>query len=132
MLCTIELPIYQHPVTCSCRSKDILPEVKADMKSNLNVRPEPKTAKPNSDEHLCKDDANLQKDGSTPDPEKDDMMVRRISVTQKPSGVTLTHFLPVPFSLQKTEEKPQIVQLKEKPMRSGKCEDYIKANVNVG
>ncbi|XP_069833671.1 LIM and calponin homology domains-containing protein 1 isoform X3 [Dendropsophus ebraccatus] len=64
-------------------------------------------------------DKNLQKDRSTPDPEKDDMMVRRISVTQKPPTVTLSHFLPVPFSAQqKTEEKRQICQPKEKKQQS--------------
>uniref|UniRef100_A0A6I8R7R7 LIM and calponin homology domains 1 n=1 Tax=Xenopus tropicalis TaxID=8364 RepID=A0A6I8R7R7_XENTR len=38
-----------------------------------------------------------------PDPEKDDMMTRKISVSQKPSCVSLGHFLPVPFSLQRRE-----------------------------
>ncbi|KAM9330401.1 LIM and calponin homology domains-containing protein 1 [Gastrophryne carolinensis] len=65
------------------------------------------------DKDICKEDYSLQKDRSTPDPEKDDMMVRRISVGQRPPGVALTHFLPVPFSLQKTEEKPNSFQPKE-------------------
>ncbi|XP_056413054.1 LIM and calponin homology domains-containing protein 1 [Hyla sarda] len=63
-------------------------------------------------------DRNLQ-DRSTPDPEKDDMMVRRISVTQKPSTVTLSHFLPVPFSVQpKAEEKRPLCIQKEKKHQS--------------
>lgn len=130
MLCTTELPIYQHPATCFCRSKDILPEGNTDVKSNLNDKPETNTTQPNSDEGTCKEDSSYEKEGtckddssyekdrSTPDPEKDDMLVRRISVSQRPPGVTLTHFLPVPFSLQKAEEKPQISQPKEKPIRS--------------
>ncbi|XP_077333703.1 LIM and calponin homology domains-containing protein 1 isoform X9 [Lithobates pipiens] len=97
------------------RSKDIFPEVTADMKPNLNDKTETNAVQLNSAEDACKEDTSLQKDRSTPDPEKDDMMVRRISVSQRPPGVTLTHFLPVPFSLQKTEEKSQILQPKEKP-----------------
>ncbi|XP_077333699.1 LIM and calponin homology domains-containing protein 1 isoform X5 [Lithobates pipiens] len=96
-------------------SKDIFPEVTADMKPNLNDKTETNAVQLNSAEDACKEDTSLQKDRSTPDPEKDDMMVRRISVSQRPPGVTLTHFLPVPFSLQKTEEKSQILQPKEKP-----------------
>ncbi|XP_040190975.1 LIM and calponin homology domains-containing protein 1 isoform X6 [Rana temporaria] len=96
-------------------SKDIFPEVTADMKPNLNDKTETDAVQLNSAEDACKEDTSLQKDRSTPDPEKDDMMVRRISVSQRPPGVTLTHFLPVPFSLQKTEEKSQILQPKEKP-----------------
>ncbi|KAM3939982.1 LIM and calponin homology domains-containing protein 1 isoform 2-T2 [Leptodactylus fuscus] len=67
-------------------------------------------------EDTCKEDRNLQKDRSTPDPEKDDMMVRRISVSQqKPPTITMSHFLPVPFSAQqKTEDKRQICPQKEK------------------
>ncbi|XP_018419962.1 PREDICTED: LIM and calponin homology domains-containing protein 1 [Nanorana parkeri] len=95
-------------------SKDILPEVTVDMKSNLNDKPETHAVQLNSEEDVCKEDTSLQNDRATPDPEKDDMMVRRISVSQRPPGVTLTHFLPVPFSLQKTEEKSHIFQPKEK------------------
>lgn len=122
MLCALELPVFQHPVTCSCRSKDIFPEVTADLKPNLNDKTETNAVQLNSAEDACKEDSSLHKDRSTPDPDKDDMMVRRISVSQRPPGVTLTHFLPVPFSLQKTEEKSQILQPKEKPpIRSEKC-----------
>ncbi|XP_075715537.1 LIM and calponin homology domains-containing protein 1 [Rhinoderma darwinii] len=70
-------------------------------------------------EDACKVDSNLQKDRSTPDPEKDDMMVRRISVSQKPPTVTLSHFLPIPFSSQqKAEEKKHIFPQKEKKPQS--------------
>ncbi|XP_040274865.1 LIM and calponin homology domains-containing protein 1 isoform X2 [Bufo bufo] len=69
----------------------------------------PDAEHPASVEDTCKVDRNLQKDRSTPDPEKDDMMVRRISVSQKPPIVALSHFLPVPFSAQqKVEEEKNI------------------------
>ncbi|CAN2388490.1 LIM and calponin homology [Pristimantis euphronides] len=60
-------------------------------------------------EGACKVDKNFPKDRSTPDPEKDDMMVRRISVSQKSPNVTLTHFLPIPFSAQQKEEDKKLV-----------------------
>ncbi|XP_018105848.1 LIM and calponin homology domains-containing protein 1 isoform X2 [Xenopus laevis] len=47
----------------------------------------------------------LEKNAVAPDPEKDDMMTRKISVSQKPSCVSLGHFLPVPFSLQRREDE---------------------------
>ncbi|KAM5192217.1 LIM and calponin homology domains-containing protein 1 [Mantella aurantiaca] len=99
-------------------SKDIIPGVTSDMKSSLNDKPEPHVIQLHSEDDACKEDTSLQKDRSTPDPEKDDMMVRRISVSQRPPGVTLTHFLPVPFSLQKTDEKSHIFQPNEKPISS--------------
>ncbi|XP_071981136.1 LIM and calponin homology domains-containing protein 1 isoform X2 [Engystomops pustulosus] len=75
----------------------------------------PDVEAPATAEDVGKVDKNLQKDRSTPDPEKDDMMVRRISVTQRPPAVALSHFLPVPFSAQqKVEEKRQVCPQKEK------------------
>ncbi|KAM4054037.1 LIM and calponin homology domains-containing protein 1 isoform 3-T3 [Anomaloglossus baeobatrachus] len=69
-------------------------------------------------EDACKEDGNLQKDRSTPDPEKDDMMVRRTSVSQKLPAVTVSHFLPVPFSAQQKEDKKRICPAKEKTQQS--------------
>ncbi|KAG9479600.1 hypothetical protein GDO78_011559 [Eleutherodactylus coqui] len=89
---------------------------KADYVESCN---NPDAEPPTTDEDTCKVDRNLQKDRSTPDPEKDDMMVRRISVSQKPPSVALTHFLPVPFSTQqKAEDKKLICPQKEKKQLS--------------
>ncbi|KAM4707984.1 LIM and calponin homology domains-containing protein 1 [Discoglossus pictus] len=59
--------------------------------------------------------SNFEKETNVPNPEKDDMMTRRVSITQKPVGVGLGHFLPVPFSLQqKEEDKTRASSQKEK------------------
>uniref|UniRef100_A0A6I8RPB4 LIM and calponin homology domains 1 n=1 Tax=Xenopus tropicalis TaxID=8364 RepID=A0A6I8RPB4_XENTR len=68
-------------------------------------------------------DATISEDNTTaPNPEKDDMMTRRISVTQKPSCVGLGHFLPVPFSLQqKVEEKKSTSSTLSIKIKSDNC-----------
>ncbi|XP_073501734.1 LIM and calponin homology domains-containing protein 1 isoform X3 [Phyllobates terribilis] len=68
---------------------------------------------------VVEDACKVEKDRSSADPEKDDMMVRRISVSQKPPAVTLSHFLPVPFSAQqKGEDKKRICPQKEEIQQS--------------
>eukprot|EP00079_Xenopus_tropicalis_P020350 XP_012811149.1 PREDICTED: LIM and calponin homology domains-containing protein 1 isoform X3 [Xenopus tropicalis] len=68
-------------------------------------------------------DATISEDNTTaPNPEKDDMMTRRIYVTQKPSCVGLGHFLPVPFSLQqKVEEKKSTSSTLSIKIKSDNC-----------
>lgn len=121
MLRAFHFTKIRRPITCSCRSK-VPPcnggETKcADSCNNPvteGIQPEGQLS-PATVEDASKVDSDLQKDRSTPDPEKDDMMVRRISVSQKPPTVSLSHFLPVPFSAQqKSEEKRQICPQKEK------------------
>ncbi|OCT96798.1 LIM and calponin homology domains-containing protein 1-like isoform X2 [Xenopus laevis] len=82
----------------------------------LGIKP-PNVAKEAEDvkDAIKEGDSNTQKDPDfkipednnavAPDPKKDDMMTRKISVGQKPSSVSLGHFLPVPFSLQRREEE---------------------------
>ncbi|XP_066429242.1 LIM and calponin homology domains-containing protein 1 isoform X3 [Eleutherodactylus coqui] len=96
-----------------------LPSCTAGKANYVESCDNPDAEHPTTDEDTCKVDRNLQKDRSTPDPEKDDMMVRRISVSQKPPSVALTHFLPVPFSTQqKAEDKKLICSQKEKKQLS--------------
>ncbi|XP_068134588.1 LIM and calponin homology domains-containing protein 1 isoform X2 [Hyperolius riggenbachi] len=100
-------------------NKDVLLEMTNDTQSKCSNIPETAVTQHAAVEATQKDETSLQKDRSTPDPEKDDMMVRRrISVSQRTPGVNLTHFLPVPFSLQKNEEKSNISQQKEKTISS--------------
>ncbi|XP_077135962.1 LIM and calponin homology domains-containing protein 1 isoform X2 [Ranitomeya variabilis] len=64
---------------------------------------------------VVEDACKVEKDRSIADTEKDDMMVRRISVSHKPPALTLSQFLPVPFAAQqKGEDKKQISPQKEK------------------
>ncbi|XP_075423390.1 LIM and calponin homology domains-containing protein 1 isoform X2 [Ascaphus truei] len=71
-------------------------------------------------EDLGGDDGSTEMEAKAPDPEKDDMMTRRISVGQKqPSINVIGYFLPVPFSVQQKEEgKPHFSPQKEKKLMS--------------
>ncbi|XP_053314377.1 LIM and calponin homology domains-containing protein 1 isoform X2 [Spea bombifrons] len=88
---------------------------KPSLENNLQINPNlPALAKDESQE-VC----TLEKDTNAPDLGKDDMLVRRLSVTQRQTGVGISHFLPVPFSVQKREDKTLICAKKEeKPTSS--------------
>ncbi|XP_063777083.1 LIM and calponin homology domains-containing protein 1 isoform X3 [Pseudophryne corroboree] len=74
-------------------------------------------------EDVRKEDQGLQ-DRSTPEPRKTDVLVRGILLAPKQSGATLSHFLPMPFSVQqKVEEKSCALSHMEKEPTS-----YLQTN----
>ncbi|CAJ0925400.1 unnamed protein product [Ranitomeya imitator] len=114
MVCAFNFTNFQRPVTCSCRSD--VPPCKVGKTDSAGSRNTPDVEPPAT---VVEDACKVEKDRSTADTEKDDMMVRRISVSHKPPAVTLSQFLPVPFSAQqKGEDKKQISPQKEKKQSS--------------
>ncbi|XP_053559987.1 LIM and calponin homology domains-containing protein 1 isoform X2 [Bombina bombina] len=70
-----------------------------------------------------------EKETSAPNPEKDDMMCRRISISQKPVGIGLSPFLPIPFSVQQKEvDKPNTSSLKENKLSAVPSRSVVSNN----
>ncbi|KAM8939513.1 LOW QUALITY PROTEIN: LIM and calponin homology domains-containing protein 1 [Pelodytes ibericus] len=71
-------------------------------------------------------DCPPERETNTPVLEKDDMMARRVLLSQKQTSVGLSHFLPIPFSVQKREEKSLPFSKKEqKPVSSTPSDTII-------